>query len=123
MIKYHKVTWKYTLDETYSHLLHFDTGVKVSKPYYEIDGKLLIIRVGYSWDGASGPTVDTEDSMRGSLVHDTLYQAIREGCIKSSFRRKSDRELSKILKSEGMARLRRWYWRVGVRLFGRKFGL
>ena len=38
---------------------------------------LLTIQPGYAWDGPSGPTWDTPDFMRGSLVHDALYQLIR----------------------------------------------
>ena len=36
-----------------------------------------IIKTGYAWNGASGPTVDTRNTMAGSLVHDLLYQLIR----------------------------------------------
>ena len=39
-------------------------------------GKLTIKR-GYAWDGPSGPTIDTKTFMRGSLVHDALYQLMR----------------------------------------------
>ena len=38
----------------------------------------LQIAAGYAWDGASGPTIDTRNSMIASLVHDALYQLIRE---------------------------------------------
>ncbi len=37
----------------------------------------LPIKKFYAWDGPSGPTIDTRDFMRGSLVHDALYQLMR----------------------------------------------
>ena len=37
----------------------------------------LVIKGGYAWDGPSGPTIDTKNFMRGSLVHDALYQIMR----------------------------------------------
>lgn len=38
----------------------------------------LIIRKGYAWDGASGPTFDTKSSMRPSLIHDCFCQMMQE---------------------------------------------
>ena len=38
----------------------------------------LTIRKTYAWDGASGPMPDIKSIMRGSLVHDALYQLMRE---------------------------------------------
>ena len=32
----------------------------------------IVIKEGYAWDGASGPTVDTYDSLQPSLIHDCL---------------------------------------------------
>jgi hypothetical protein len=53
--------------------------------YLEIrDGGLLVILSGYAWDGASGPTIDTDSTMRGSLVHDALYQLMRQGLVPRS---------------------------------------
>ena len=39
----------------------------------------MILRKGYAWDGASGPAMDTPSIMRGALVHDGIYQLMREG--------------------------------------------
>ena len=40
---------------------------------------LLTIRKGFAWDGASGPTFDTKNSMRASLVHDVFCVCMRDG--------------------------------------------
>jgi hypothetical protein len=79
----------------------------------------LWIRHGYAWDGPSGPTCDTRDSLRGSLVHDALYQLIREGLLEPDQRRNSDRELRDILIEDGMSATRSGYWFEGVEHFGK----
>ena len=59
------------------------------------DGKLFI-RKGYSWDGATG-VPDLDCLMTSSLVHDALYQLMREGLLSKSMKERSDvvfREIS-----------------------------
>ena len=95
-----------------------DCSAKISS-YVELwpDG-VLIVRAGYAWDGASGPTIDSRSSMRGSLAHDALYQLMREGLIPGSWRGEADRLLYDLCVSDGMwpARARLWLW--AVRNFG-----
>ena len=69
---------------------------------------LLTIMRGYAWDGASGPTIDTKSSMRGSLVHDSLYQLIREG-LSIDWRYLADQELKIKCIEDGM-----WKWRANL---------
>lgn len=78
----------------------------------------LIMKKGYAWDGPSGPTVDTHTFMRGSLVHDALYQLIRNNKLSQDAREDADRELRKICRKDGMTNLRAScvYW--AVRWFG-----
>ena len=81
---------------------------------------LLKIKSGYQWDGPSGPTLDTKTFMRGSLVHDGLYQLLREGVLGSraseaweSNRLLADLELVNLCKQDGMFWLRRqWVYRA-----------
>jgi hypothetical protein len=81
------------------------------------DGKLEIDD-GYAWDGPSGPTIDTKNFMRGSLVHDALYQLMREaGLDKAKWRRAADEELVRICREDGMTRLRAWWVLRAVRWF------
>ena len=79
----------------------------------------LQIAAGYAWDGASGPTIDTRNSMVASLVHDALYQLIREGQLPAGARRAADRCLRTIAIHKGMRRGRAWAWYYAVRLCGR----
>ena len=78
----------------------------------------LIVRRGYAWDGPSGPTVDTPNFMRGSLVHDALYQLMREGLLSTEFRSAADLILRDICREDGMSAARAWWVYHGVRLGG-----
>ena len=82
----------------------------------DTDG-ILTIEKGYAWDGPSGPTYDSRNSLRASLIHDALYQLIRLELLPPSHRRAADLDLDRILKEDGMWSLRRWYWLRGVRWF------
>jgi uncharacterized protein DUF1353 len=77
MIKY-RAGYKYQLLDDYSH----DVGILDTMHYGALlelqPSGILLIRTGYAWDGPSGPTIDTPDFMRASLVHDALYQLMRE---------------------------------------------
>jgi hypothetical protein len=68
---------------------------------------LLTIRAGYAWDGPSGPTIKTPSSMRGSLVHDALYQLMREELLGLSNRPIADLMLYDLCREDGM-----WWWRA-----------
>lgn len=86
--------------------------------YLERDG-VLRIREGYCWDGPSGPSVDTASFMRGSLVHDALYQLMREGRLPLSLRGAADDLLQLHCREDGMSWLRAWYVRKAVGWFGK----
>jgi hypothetical protein len=84
----------------------------------DVDGNLTI-RAGYAWDGASGPTIDTKDSMRASLVHDALYQCIRLGLLDESFREAADNIFQRMCREDGMFGPRAWLWYHAVRIFAK----
>jgi len=78
----------------------------------------LHIKQGYAWDGASGPTFDTEDSMRGSLVHDALYQLIRLHLLDRKYKDIADKVLRDCCIEDGMSPVRADVWYHGVEFFG-----
>lgn len=78
-------------------------------------GGLILISKGYCWDGASGPTIDTENTIRASCVHDVLYQAMREKLLPLSHRKNADKELSKIMLEDSKAKSEFHKWFNGVR--------
>ena len=110
--------YKYQLVET----IYYETKIKgyLFKTKFidlDLDG-LLTIRGGYCWDGPSGPTIDTDNFMLGSLIHDALYQLIRRGHLPSTYRLRCDDILQEICLDEGMCKFRAWYVYKGVRYFG-----
>lgn len=78
---------------------------------------LLTIHPFYCWDGPSGPTFDTKTFMRGSLIHDALYQLMRQGYLSTSFKAEADRELFRACIEDGM-----WKWRARMVLKGLQIG-
>jgi hypothetical protein len=79
---------------------------------------MLTIKKGYAWDGPSGPTFDTPSFMRGSLVHDALYQLICEDSLPDFFRAYADRLLYRLCREDGMSSVRAWYVYKAVEAFG-----
>lgn len=120
MIKYKKRRkYKYNLHSDFK----YSTGIKVDTPkdlvYLKIDADgELIIKAGYSWDGPSGPAIDTKNFMQGSLVHDALYQLLRERILDASYRKRADEILRIICKEDGMSKIRACWVYLGVRIGG-----
>ena len=116
----YKKGYKYQLvDVDYVVQLPFKSGTSASCPFVNLSPNgLLIIHTGYAWDGPSGPTVDTSSFMRGSLVHDALYQLIRCGELSDKFRRNADEALRRHCLEDGMSRLRVWWVYRAVRMAG-----
>ncbi len=118
---FYKAGYKYQLVEDYK--------VTVSAPFAMIPGfiklenQILTIRAGYAWDGPSGPSWDSKTFMRGSLVHDALYQLMREGMIDIGFRPFVDDLLRQHCREDGMNWFRAWYVHKALRLFGKKAAL
>ncbi|MFC1749269.1 hypothetical protein ACFL2V_10730 [Pseudomonadota bacterium] len=56
--------------------------------------------------------------MRGSLVHDAVYQLIRFGGLHESNRKAADGLLKKICRQDGMFRARTQWVYLGVRFGG-----
>lgn len=113
--------YKYELLEPYVHDTGID-GYSGGNEYAQIDttGKLSLAAC-YQWDGPSGPAIDTTNFMRGSLVHDALYQLIREGVLPVECRRDADFVLYAIVREDGMWRVRAAWVLAGVRVFGQLF--
>jgi hypothetical protein len=119
-----KKSYDYVLKEDYVILVPIFPTALIQEPVNKVhisldcDG-VLFIKKGYAWDGPSGPAFDTPAFMRGSLVHDALYQLIRaERIDPRSSRKKADKILRNICKEDGMSRFRRWYVYWGLRMFG-----
>jgi hypothetical protein len=111
---------KYVLTEMYYDKLKFGAPSDIDAGYCIFTkGGALCINAGYEWDGPSGPAIDTDNFMDGSLVHDVLYQLMREGYLKRTpYRLYADNEMFRQCKKDGMSLPRRiWTW-LGVRIGG-----
>lgn len=90
----------------------------------DVDGCLLV-KEGYAWDGPSGPAMHTSAFMRPSLVHDVLYELIRDGVYDTEtadyWRREADDVLFRLGREDGMWAVRSWWTYLGVRAFGGMF--
>jgi len=120
MIKY-KSGYKYQLVEHY----HVQTDITPSEDilitYIGLTktGRLWV-RDGYCWDGPSGPAIDTKNFMRGSLIHDALYELMRKGCINQEWRKQADLELKKACIEDGMSKIRAWWVYQAVKTFAKR---
>lgn len=77
----------------------------------------LVIREHYCWDGPSGPAIDTRNFMRGSLVHDALYQLIRMGLLPKSRKGDADQLLRRMCIEDGMSWVRAAWVYTAVKTF------
>ncbi len=117
----YKAGYKYQLREDYVTRIDIEQDNNVITQFLELSTEgVLTIRKGYAWDGPSGPTFDTLNFMRGSLVHDALYQLMRERHLdEDTYRERADRLLQEICKEDGMSAIRAWWVYEGVHLFGK----
>lgn len=81
-IRYRKVGSWNVLEEMTKIYTDIMLPYPIKTKYLELNTiGLLTIHEGYAWNGASGPTIDTPDTIRGSLYHDALCQLKALGYI------------------------------------------
>ena len=121
-MKYRKRNWKYDLPErvTFQTRIKPDRILRTDWITLHPDGT-LILEAGYAWDGPSGPTFDTPDSLRGSAIHDALYQLMKLGLLDRKWFDASNRELLRWLKRDGMWWFRRRAWYRAVQRYGEAY--
>ncbi len=115
----YKGGYKYQLKRTYTVRIPIVPSATIGNKYVSLDTDgILTIQEGYAWDGPSGPMVDIPSSMRGSLVHDALYQLMREGYLdRKVYRQTADRTLRDMCMEDGMWSILAWCVYYGVRGF------
>ncbi|GAG31889.1 unnamed protein product [marine sediment metagenome] len=123
MIKY-KAGYKYQLTKTSITKVNIKPLIAIDIERIRLTEKgALVIRKGYCWDGPSGPAIDTKNFMRGSLIHDALYQLMRMELLGQEFRDDADEELRKICLEDGMSKIRAWWVYKAVRGFAKRSAL
>lgn len=115
----YKAGFKYQLHdgETFHTALHPKSDIRTNYITLLMGGTLKV-RKGYAWDGPSGPTWDSANSMRGSLLHDAAYQLLRMGYLDPKWRSIADEELDRLLREDGMWWPRRKLWVRALKRFG-----
>jgi hypothetical protein len=109
--------YKYTLfrEEVYDTGIIPDEAGSWGPLAIDVKG-VLTVSQGYAWDGPSGPAIDSHTFMRSSLIHDCLYQLMREQKIGQHWRKRSDEILREICIVDGMAKVRAWWVYRAVRM-------
>jgi hypothetical protein len=113
--------YKYQLAEGYEVNIPIKPKLDIKTDYIALDvaGNLLV-KKGYAWDGPSGPVKDTRENMRASLVHDALYQLMRNEEISARTHRKSaDKLFKKMCKNDGVSNLAASTYYKALRRFGK----
>ena len=142
MVRANKLEWtegyKYRTSKTFwifTNILPFEE-IQIGRITLTVEG-LLIIDRGYSWDGPSGPTIDTKNFMPGGIVHDALYEILRcparpldrkcdiirgdqtiHAATHEQVREEADKFLLDIVRADGMSEFRSNYVYKGVRVGG-----
>lgn len=117
-IKYRK-GYKYQTEEAYTCATKVFPGRDITTPWVKLNTVgIITIKKGFAWDGPSGPTFDTKTFMRGSLVHDAIYQLIRDGHLEPSTKDRADALLREMCLEDGMGQTRAWWVYQAVRRFG-----
>lgn len=97
--------YKYKLEELTRFKCPHLNNLWIDTPYIDIKYGCVFIYPGYAWDGASGPLPDTRRNLVPSLFHDAIYQLVREGRLKGSYRVWADEEFGRLCKEWGT-----WGW-------------
>ena len=115
-MKYRKC--KYVLDSPafFHNVWDTEPGEVIDTQYISLSERCLLLRTGFTWDGASGPAVDTPAFMQAALVHDALYWLHRMGLLDD--RKQADQVMRKLCLENGMSKIRAAYAYHAVRLFG-----
>ena len=113
--------YKYQLAEGYKISISIKPKSNIETEFIDLDTDGdLTVKNGYAWDGPSGPVKDTDENMRASLVHDALYQLMRNDKIKSRTHRKAaDQEFKDICKADGVSNFRASVYYKALRKFGK----
>lgn len=103
--------YKYQLAQTFRLQTEIKPDSAVQSEFISLDlTGLLTLNAGYAWDGVSGTVVDTNKNLRASLVHDALYQLIRQNYLSLiPYRNQADLLFKAILIEDGT-----WRWLANI---------
>ena len=115
----YKGAYKYQTVEDYYHMVGIFPEKNIFTEFIDLGvSGMMKVKKHYAWDGPSGPVLDFRSNMRGSLVHDALYQLLRNRLIDESYRQKADEVFRDICIEDGVSRWRAYMWYYGLRVGG-----
>ncbi len=116
--------YKYQLKKAFAVKLTFWPEPEPFKTdWLELDSEgVFTLSYGYAWDGVSGIAINTKNNLRGGLVHDGLYGAIRMGFLDCEiYRPQADEIFYQLCIADGMWSIRAKAYYQAVRSFGEKY--
>lgn len=113
--------YKYQLADGYTIEISIKPKQAIETDFINLDeAGILLIKNGYAWDGPSFPLIDTDENIRASLVHDALYQLMRNEELSSRADRKAaDQMFKDICKTDGISNFKASFYYMGLRVFGK----
>ncbi len=120
-MKYSKCKFKYLVEENFFVQTPITPEEKINTWYVTLwPTGMMLVKKGFAWDGASGPTIDTKSTIQPSCEHDVFYKLMRKGLLNISWRPTIDIFLRSRLIKKGMWRFRAKKWRKWVGIGGKK---
>lgn len=110
--------YRYQLDSGYEQPVPELLAYQARMHYATLEAGTLSIAAAYAWDGMSGPVLTTRWNIRASLIHDALYQLIRETALPPECRPIADVIFRRILIEDGVLPPIAWLYYSAVRLWG-----
>lgn len=113
--------YKYQLASEYRIKISILPAENIVTEFIDLDTSgELTVKNAYAWDGPSGPVIDTPENMRASLVHDALYQLMRNKELNARTHRKTaDGLFRDICKDDGVSSFRANVYYRALRKFGK----
>jgi len=113
--------YKYQLASEYRIKIPILPAEDIATEFIDLDtGGELTVKNAYAWDGPSGPVIDTPENMRASLVHDALYQLMRNKELNARTHRKAaDGLFRDLCKKDGVSSFRANIYYKALRKFGK----
>ena len=105
---FYKKGYEYQLERDYTTYVGFDGKWGGNDFVWLNPSGFLLLKRGYAWDGPSGPAIHTPNFLRGSLIHDALYQLIRLKVLALEDRAEADLILKAAVLEDGMNPLDFW---------------
>ena len=118
----YKSGYKYQLCRDYTEQTRIRPEFPVTTEWIALDTTgNLVVKDGYAWNGASGPTIDTKSSMRPSLVHDAKCQLMQLGLLDWKWLPTANEEFYHACLEDGMISGRAYLWYLGLKIFSDRY--